>query len=361
MTKLLSPLTAVVVGLTVVGLSFTAYSLKHQTLAPVRADIEAAKRPAVASTPNRAPVPAGLVAGNGLVEPNGEETRVGSEVPGLITVVSVTEGQHVKQGDVLIEFDHAVEEALLSAAEAEVEVAEATLARVKHGLRGQEISAIIAESGSAEARKLNAQSELERAEALSATGSISSAELDRARRAAEAERAASEAAQARAKLARSGSRYEDIAIAMAHAKAARARRDQAAAALKLKIVRSPITGEVLRVKAKVGELYTPQSAQPLVLVGDTSKLRVRLDIDERDVAQVAVGAKAYITAPAFGETHFGGKVASVSRRLGRRTIRTDEPTDRIDVKILEVVIDVDDTTRFIPGLRVTGFIERAKQ
>lgn len=341
----------------VVAAGFVVYSLTHQTTAPVRAEIEAAKRHSAADAPNRAEVRAGFVAGNGLVEPNGEETKVGSEIPGRVSVVGVTEGQHVKQGDVLVEFEHSVELAMLGAAEAEAEAADAELMRVKHGLRGQEVNAIVAESKAARARQDNAASELKRAEELASSGSVSAAELDRARRASEGERSAFEAANARASAARTGSRYEDVLIAQARTKAAQARRAQADAALKLKVIRSPIDGEVLRVKVKVGELYNPLSNQPLALVGDTSRLRVRVDIDERDVAQVRVGAPAYITATTFGTARFEGKVASVGRRLGRRTVRTDEPTDRIDVKILEVVVDVADSSKLIPGLRVTGFID----
>ncbi len=354
--KLASWSTPVLSVAVLTAIGFAAYSLSHQTTAPVRAEMENAKRHAVPNAANRAEIRSGFIAGNGLVEPNGEETKVGSELPGRVAVLNVTEGQKVERGALLLEFDHTVEQALLATAEAEAEVASAEFTRVKHGLRDQEVSAIVSEAKAAQARQQNAASELKRAEELASSGSVSAAELDRARRAAEAERSGYEAADARASAARTGSRHEDVAIALARVKAARARRDQAAAALALKSVYSPIKGEVLRVKVKVGEFYSPLSNQPLVLVGDTSKLKVRLDVDERDIAHVRVGALAYITATTFGDARFDGKVSSISRRIGRRTVRTDEPSDRIDVKILEILVDVDDTTKLIPGLRVTGFI-----
>jgi HlyD family secretion protein len=43
--------------------------------------------------------------------------------------------------------------------------------------------------------------------------------------------------------------------------------------------------------------------------------------------------------------------------MGRKNVRTDDPTERIDTKILEVVIDLDDTERLVPGLRVTSYID----
>lgn len=57
-------------------------------------------------------------------------------------------------------------------------------------------------------------------------------------------------------------------------------------------VRAPLDAEVLQVKVRRGELYTSQGTEPLVVMGDSTKLRVRMDVDERDIAKVAVGARA---------------------------------------------------------------------
>jgi HlyD family secretion protein len=43
--------------------------------------------------------------------------------------------------------------------------------------------------------------------------------------------------------------------------------------------------------------------------------------------------------------------------MGRKNIRTDDPTERIDTKILEVVIALDPAEGLVPGLRVTSFVE----
>jgi HlyD family secretion protein len=50
-------------------------------------------------------------------------------------------------------------------------------------------------------------------------------------------------------------------------------------------------------------------------------------------------------------------VAEIGRRMGRKNVRTDDPTERLDTKILEVVIDLDDTTKLVPGLRLTSYIQ----
>ncbi len=45
-----------------------------------------------------------------------------------------------------------------------------------------------------------------------------------------------------------------------------------------------------------------------------------------------------MTADAFGDRHFPGRVVRVGQILGRKNVRTDEPTERVDTKILETLI-----------------------
>ncbi len=146
---------------------------------------------------------------------------------------------------------------------------------------------------------------------------------------------------------------------MAHARylAAQARRDQAKAQLDRLTVLAPIAGEILRVKYRAGEYYNPAGSEPLITMGDTSKLRVRMDLDEREVGRVKLGAAAYVTADAFPDVRFAGRVAEIGRRMGRKNVRSDDPVERIDTKILEVMIDIDDSSRLIPGLRVMSYVE----
>ena len=55
------------------------------------------------------------------------------------------------------------------------------------------------------------------------------------------------------------------------------------------------------------------------------------------------------------------KNARTSLRLAyrhRKNVRTDDPVERIDTKILEVEIELAQTEGLRPGLRVTGYIAR---
>jgi HlyD family secretion protein len=232
-----------------------------------------------------------LVGGLGVVEPREPESRLSPAVPGRITRIAVSEGERVEAGTVLVEIESAIEEAQLAAAEADLAVAQASLARARRGVRVEELEAITRDADAAEARATLSQGVLERLERAGQSGAATGDEVERARRQADADRAALEAARARQQGGRSG-RREDVLVAMAQVRVAEARRDQARATLdRLRIV-APIAGEVLEIRSRVGEYVQPSTTDAVVILGDTSELRARVDVDERDIARVAMGAEA---------------------------------------------------------------------
>jgi multidrug resistance efflux pump len=301
--------------------------------------------------------PASTVSGNGVVEPRDKQTNVGAGVAGRITRIAVAEGAAVKAGDVLLELDAAVERAALAAATADADAAKAQLARAVRGSRAEDIQAAMADADTAKARAELSRGVAERLGKVAAGGGATVDEVDRAARQAEADKAAAAAAEARRQGVLAGSRREDIQLARAQVAAAEARRDQAQAAVDRLIVHAPIDGEVLQVLFRAGEYYAP-GAGALVVVGDTSQLRTRMDVDERDVGQVAVGAAVIVRANAFPGVDFAGKVVELGRRMGRKNVRTDDPTERNDTKIREVVIALDAPRGLIVGQRVTCFVLR---
>jgi hypothetical protein len=57
---------------------------------------------------------------------------------------------------------------------------------------------------------------------------------------------------------------------------------------------------------------------------------------------------------------FTGRVVDIAQRMGRKNQRTDDPTERIDTKIREVVMELDDARELVPGLRATGYLSETK-
>jgi len=153
-------------------------------------------------------------------------------------------------------------------------------------------------------------------------------------------------------------REEDIAFAQADLQLARARLADSQAKYEKTLIKSPIDGTILRKHHRSGESVSNSSTvpDPILTVGDKKVLRVRVDVDETDVNRVHVGQKAYVMADAFGKQKFWGRVVRVGELLGPKNVRTDEPTERVDVKILETLVELDSGAALPMGLRVDAYI-----
>jgi HlyD family secretion protein len=311
--------------------------------------------PNARAEPQREPASLGWISGNAVIEPADREVRIAAAVPGRVREVLVQEGARVHRGDALIELDAEPERAALAAAEADVAVSRAELTRTQRGNRREDQDASIAEADAARARAELSSSQLARTEALSRSGNATQDELDRARRQAEIDRASLRQLDARRRAVVSGSRREDVSLAVARLRAAEARREQARATLERLTVRAPMDAEVLQLKVRAGEYASP-SGDPLMVLGDTRTLRARIDVDEREFAGITVGADGYVLADAFGARRFSGRVVDVARRFGRRNLRTDDPAERVDTKVLEVVLALNEREPLLPGQRVVGFV-----
>ena len=329
---------------------------------PLPKDVAKSERTAVSrdkGTDEKQPLPesgSGLVGGNGLVEPADRETRVAAQVSATVQQIFVKEGDKVKAGDPLVQLANGVETAALQAALAEAEGEKANLSRVSKGLRTEDRDAAAAEAQAAQARAELSAGVLARTEQLAKTGAVTPDELERARRQSQTDAANARGSAARLRAAEAGSRSEDVSFQRARVLAAEARVAQARATLDRLLIRAPSDAEVLQVKVRTGELYSFSGSEPLMVLGDTRKLRVRMDVDERDIARLQNGSSAYVTADAFGTRRFSGTVVEIGRRFGRKNVRTDSPTEKNDTKILEAVIELDSNELLVPGQRVTAYV-----
>lgn len=353
-----SMLTLVLCGLAAVSVGKSA--LGGSPTVPREADRAKAARTLGGPNDERMYLPEGnWVGGRGVIEPADRETNVAAAVPGRIARVVVVEGARVKAGDPLVLLDAEVEAAQVAAAEADVKQSEAELARQRNGQRPEDRAALSAEARAAEARAKQASGVLERLRKAKEGGAVTGDELDRADKTAAAESATFAAADARQRAAQVGSRYEDVLAADARLVAARARLEEAKARLAQRSVLAPIDAEVLSVKVRAGEYYQPGSG-PLLILGDTRTLRARIDVDERDLARIHPKAEVRVRASALGDVELRGTVVEVGRRMGRKNVRSDDPTERNDTKILEVVAALEPTDKLIVGQRVVGFVASAE-
>jgi multidrug efflux pump subunit AcrA (membrane-fusion protein) len=281
---------------------------------PRRQPTEPPAPPPVSDFPN-------TVAAVGLVEASTENISVGTPLAGVVMRVFVTAGQAVKAGDPLFELD--------------VRQVRADLA-----VRQQAVAVARARSAVAYARLEDLRRQLEFAEQVKDRRAISAEEL--ARRRSAVETAAAELQEAKAQVS--------------------AAESQAGAALvevERSTVRSPIDAEVLQVKLRAGE-FAPAAPTPapLILLGRSKPLHVRVDVDEHEGWRVRAGAAA--TGHMRGNADLKTPLQFVRFEpfvVPKRSL-TGDSTERVDTRVLQILyrVERDDLPLFV-GQQLDVFIE----
>jgi HlyD family secretion protein len=291
------------------------------------------------------------------VEPISEEVEIGVEIAGRIVAMHAEEGDAVSAGQVLAELESRDYRAQVLMAEASLADARAALLRTRNGSRPEERREAQAAVVQTEAVVAQAQRESSRRDALANDGVIAREEQDRAARDLDVARARLGELRQRLALVEAGPRAEDHLRAEAEVAAAAAALQNARARLAKTSIVSPIDGTVLRRRMRVGESVSPEvPGLSLFTVADVSRLRVRVDVDEHDVGKIRLGQRAFVTAVAYGDQQFEGRVIRVGRVLGRKNLRTDEPRERVDTKILETLVELEPGATLPIGLRVDATI-----
>lgn len=117
--------------------------------------------------------------------------------------------------------------------------------------------------------------------------------------------------QARAQLARLVSANpNDIKSAQASADQARAARDLAKTRLDYAIVKAPFDGVITRVDVDLGSTVT--AGRVVLAIADITEYRVKLNIDETDIAKITVGQDAAISLSAYPGVTIPAKVSDVA-------------------------------------------------
>lgn len=281
---------------------------------PHRQRTEPPAPPPVSDFPN-------TVAAVGLVEASTENISVGTPLGGVVARVFVTAGQVVRAGDPLFELD-------------------ARHLRADLAVRQEAVAVARARAAVAEARLEDLKRQLEFAEQVKDRRAISAEEVTRRRSAVET--AAAELEEARAQLS-----------------AAESQARAALVEIERSTVRAPIDAEVLQVKLRVGE-FAPAAPTPapLILLGRSKPLHVRVDVDEHEGWRVRSGA------PATGHLR-GNADLKTSLRFVRfepfvipKRSLTGDSTERVDTRVLQVIyrVERDDLPLFV-GQQLDVFID----
>jgi multidrug resistance efflux pump len=293
-----------------------------------------------ASAPATVARPRVLVA-PGRVEPVHDPVTLAFEAQGRIAELRVDEGDTVRAGQVLARLDDRLARARVAAAEAGLAQARARHLLARRGPRAEDVAAARAEADAAAVTAQHRGAEQARSDQLGRVGALATTVVDADDTAARVAAAQADAADARYRSLARGTRSEQIEEAAAAIALAQAELDAARVALDQMNLIAPRDGVILRRTGEVGALVTLTVPAPVLSMADLGELELRAEIDETDIAAIAVGQAAYATADAYGDRRFPVVIRRVTRELGRKTVRDDDPRARVDTRVLEVIARFD--------------------
>ena len=299
--------------------------------------------PTVHADPTAAPAGAhpGVLIAPGRVEPIHDPVKLAFEAQGRIAEILVDEGDVVHKGQLLARLDDRLWIARVAAAEASLAQARARYLLARRGPRPEDVLAARADADAAAAAAHHRDTEQARSDQLGKVGALATTVVDADAAAARIAGAQAAAATARYQALARGTRAEQIDDAAAAVTLAQAELDAARVMLDQTRLIAPTDGVILRRTAELGALVTLNTPIPVLSMADLGQLEIRAEIDEADVAAVALGKTAYVTADAYGDRRFPVVVTRLTRELGRKTARDDDPRARVDTRVLEVIARFD--------------------
>ncbi len=223
-----------------------------------------------------------------------EELIVAAQVPGFVAIQRVEAGDRVEEGDTLFQIDDALRTLDLRKAQAEVERAQADLTLAEENFR--------------------------RIERLEDQESANPMEVLRDRTALETARAI--------------------------LKQSEAARRETEELLRKSTINAPISGYVAAVHTRQGEYA--HVGQPLAEVIDTDRVKLVVQLNEREIVHCAVGDPAVITSPALPGQRFEGNMLRIPPRAALDSRKFD----------IEIVLENRDQ-RLRPGFFVAASVAPA--
>jgi membrane fusion protein, multidrug efflux system len=266
-----------------------------------------------------------------------ETASITSMVSGQIQQVLVSDTQSVKKGDVLARIDHRDAEIALAQAKAELTKAQRQFKQTSAnsgalnsqvGVSDDAIKSAEAQLAQAQAKRDQAQDDLNRREKLSATGAISKEELATAQstlnnanagyalaeaglaQARSSQKAAQSTLAANEALIRGSNEHStpDVLIATAKLK-------QALLDLERTEIKAPVDGVISRRNIQVGQRVAPGTV--LMSVVPLQQLYVDANFKESQLKNVRAGQKAELTSDLYGkEVKYHGTVVGFSGGTG---------------------------------------------
>lgn len=256
--------------------------------------------------------PMNVIAATGIIESFGQNINIGAAENGIIEEVYVGIGASVKRGDPLFKIDSSYLEAELEINKAKEAIAEAELQVI--------------------------QGHLNRLKAVKNSEAISELEL----------------------FLKEGE--ENLANAKLHQ--ARVEKEKTLFLIKRLLICSPVNGTVLERNINKGEFFhVPDTFTPSMVIGDTSLLQIRADIDEQNAIFIVPGASGVASPKNCPNIRIPLKYLRIEPCVIPKKSLTGSSREKIDTRVLQVIYTfepAEDLSLYV-GQQVELYIERPEK
>lgn len=250
---------------------------------------------------------------NGKVDVEGGIIQIAARRGGIVREVLVQEGERVTAGQILARQEDDEPRLAVQSAAAAVAQAESQLTQIRVDIR-------------------TAQREQERLQRLAATNFVAAQRVDQA---------ADAVATAQARL---GSQVAAV-------QTARAQLDQARYNQELTVIRAPSAGRIVRRYANPGAGASTLNVSTMFDLEPDAPRIVRAEVVESDLPNLTDGQAVEISPEGDSSKIYIGTVLRRAAVFGARKLASDDPSQRTDERVVEVVASAGDAPLLI-GQRV---------
>ncbi len=291
------------------------------------------------------------VAAEGKVEAMpGMEIEVGTDMIARIDRIFVKEGDRVEKGSVIVKLDSKDIQAKVRAAEGELAVAKARYEEIASGSREEDIKRAEAGLEAAEADMELARINLERYEQLYKEGMIPKALLDEKESLFKVAKAKVRESEQGKRLLEKGPKQETLKLYKDAVPQAEATVEYYKRLLEKTVIKSPISGKIIRRYLEQGEAAIPE--MPILAVADIDRTRINTEVDETDIGRIKVGDAAEVRSDAYPGKIFKGEIQEIFDYVGPRKVKPNNPAKNLDMKVVQVKILLKEKVPFKLGMTV---------
>jgi len=269
---------------------------------------KAAPKSAAPSLASQSPY---VAVAEGKTDVEGGVIQVASRTAGVVREVDVNEGDVVRKGQILARQEDDAPRLAVQTAQADVAQAQAQL-----GVTQVQLAAALREKA--------------RLDVLG--GVVSGQQVDQA---------ADAIANAQATLV---AQRSSIAVMQTQLAEARYRLDQT-------LIRAPVNGLIVRRYANPGSGASTLNVTPMFDLEPAGGRIVRAEVTESELPSVRLGQQARIVPEADQSKAYPGVVLRQAALFGARKLQSDDPAERTDERVVEVVVSANDAPLLV-GQRV---------